>query len=201
MAGNSRFLTRALRGVGMTNFSWIYALGRAFRITFCIYAFCASRFRARSRVWSRRTWPFRIPLARFGLGGVRLPVGRVLLLILRAAWRWGGPGCLFRRERNRLPPLLRTWKNLGFGEPERGPRIVGARPRRHRQGSKLPRCFRGSASGISAEGRERRWAGRVRRRGGRWPGRRGWSERLPNFVLVLVPERRLPGALRVRPRR
>src|SRR5260370_30355661 len=80
-----------------------------------------------------RTWPFRIPIARFGLGGVRLRVGRVLLSGRPAGRRQGGLSwqeerCAQREyQRRRSRPLLaRMRERKSLGGPACVRRIVAS---------------------------------------------------------------------------
>src|ERR1700722_4100279 len=118
-----------------------------------------------------RLWFSRIPAVRFDPVCVRLRAGRVPLSGPRAAWKSSSAGSapMAKDEKLALREIRSRTRNLRLlwaSHVLRDRRTVAAqlRKRRRKPAGLLGR--RGSASGISAEGREHRWAGRVRHRGG-----------------------------------
>src|SRR5580693_1277071 len=118
-----------------------------------------------------RLWFSRIPAVRFDPVCARLRAGRVPLSGPQVAWKSSFAGSAsiakdekpaLRETRNRTRNLRLLWASRVL----RDRRTVAAQLRKRRRKRAALPGRRGSASGISAEGREHRWAGRVRHRGG-----------------------------------
>src|ERR1700734_1450772 len=113
-----------------------------------------------------RLWFSRIPAVKFDLVCVRLRAGRVPLSGPRAAWKssFAGSAPMVKDEKLALREIRSRTRNLrllGASHVLRDRRTVAAQLRKPRRKPATLPGRRGSASGISAEGREHRWAGRA----------------------------------------